>query len=100
LLLESLDANGVIFILGYAVAFASLCVVTDLMLNSPDTFLHNAPHLLTAPELLRGVLVLDSFEFVDGVPKEDTLLLAIVALSIHVKLASNQALDTLIGTHS
>jgi len=90
LLLESLDANRVIFIFGYAVAFASLRIVADLMLDSPDSLLEDAPHLLTTPELLGGVFVLNSFEFVDGVPKEDTLFLAVVAFSIYVELASNR----------
>ena len=34
------------------------------------------PHLLTAPELFRSVLIFDGLEFVDGVPKEGTLFLA------------------------
>lgn len=100
MLLESLDANRVIFIFGYAVAFASLRIVADLMLDSPDSLLEDAPHLLTTPELLGGVFVLNSFKFVDGVPKEDTLFLAVVAFSIYVELASNQALDTLVSAHS
>jgi hypothetical protein len=57
-------------------AFASLSVVTDLMLNRPDSLLHDAPHLLTAPELFRRVLIFDGLEFVNGVPKEGTLFLA------------------------
>jgi hypothetical protein len=57
-------------------AFASLSVVTDLMLNRPDTLLQDGPHLLTAPELLRSVLVFDGLKFVNSVPKEGTLFLA------------------------
>jgi len=69
-------------------AFASFRVVTDLMLYRPDTFLQNAPHLLTAPEFFRGIFVFDSLEFVNCVPKESTLFFARVAFAIDIKLAS------------